>query len=240
MVVFEKVSFAYPGGAPVFSDLSLSIGAGERVGLIGPNGAGKSTLVNLINGVLLPSSGTVKVDGLPVAKEHLEEIRRKAGVVFQNPDDMLFMPRVMEDVLFGPLNLGMGETAARREAERVLRELDLWELRDRPPFTLSQGQRRFAGLAAVLVMSPSLLVLDEPTSDLDPAHRRKLIGLLNTRAEARLTASHDLDFIWETCDRVLLLARGVIVADGPAKALLTRRDLLEDHGLELPLRLQGG
>jgi len=238
MVTIKGITFRYDGThGKVLDDISFIVKPGETVGILGPNGAGKSTLVNHLNGVLLPKSGSVAIDGTDINPGTLEQVRKKVGVVFQNPDDMLFMPRIIDDVLFGPLNLGMDEYAARHAAERMLRELDLWELRERPPFTLSQGQRRFAGLACVLVMSPQVLVLDEPTSDLDPRHRRRLITLLNALSMTRIVVSHDLDFIWDTCTRAMLLSDGRIIADKPSRELLVDRELLEENGLELPLRL---
>ncbi|MFH0919773.1 MAG: ABC transporter ATP-binding protein [Fibrobacterota bacterium] len=238
MIKIEGLSFRYENmGGEVLDNIALTVAAGEAVGILGANGAGKSTLVNHLNGVLLPARGSVVVDGMAVSSKTLETIRKKVGLVFQNPDDMLFMPRIIDDVLFGPRNLGMDEHAAYHAAEKVLKELDLWDLRERPPFTLSQGQRRFAAMACVLVMNPSVLVLDEPTSDLDPRHRRKLIALLNGLDITRVIVSHDLDFIWDTCPRVVLLANGRVVADGAAKEILSDKKLLEDNGLELPLRL---
>jgi len=238
MIDIRELSFTYPSGVMALNKVSLSVGQGESLGLVGPNGAGKSTLVAHLNGVISPSSGNLRIDGVLVENKNLEEIRRKVGVVFQDPDDMLFMPRIIDDVLFGPLNLGVPKEKAAMEAERVLREAGLWEMHDRAPFTLSQGQKRFAAIAAVLVMSPQVLVLDEPTSDLDPKNRRKLINLLNGFSMTRIVVSHDLDFIWDTCGRTVLLADGKVVADGKTKELLRRRELLEANGLELPLRLQ--
>ncbi|OGJ87362.1 MAG: cobalt ABC transporter ATP-binding protein [Candidatus Raymondbacteria bacterium RifOxyA12_full_50_37] len=238
MINVQSLSYTYPTGVSALTNVSLSINAGETVGIIGPNGAGKSTLVNHLNGVLLPSSGSVAIDGIAVEKKSFENIRKKVGVVFQNPDDMLFMPRVIDDVLFGPLNLGMDEHAAHHAAEDALHDLGLGDLADRPPFTLSQGQKRFAAIAAILVMKPSMLVLDEPTSDLDPRNRKKLISLLNSMAMTRIIVSHDLDFVWDTCSRVILISHGTIAADGQCHTILQDKVLLESNDLELPLRLQ--
>jgi cobalt/nickel transport system ATP-binding protein len=238
MIRIDNLSFTYAGGITALSDVSLSIAAGEAVGVVGPNGAGKSTLANHLNGVLLPTRGSVSINGTVVSKATLEAVRKAVGVVFQDPDDMLFMPRVIDDVLFGPHNLGKENGEALAHAERVLKALGLWELRDRPPYSLSQGQKRFSAMAAVLVMSPQVIVLDEPTSDLDPRNRRRLIGLLNEMTQTRVVVSHDLDFVWDTCPRTVLLDSGRVVADGKTREILKDRTLLEAHGLELPLRLQ--
>ncbi len=239
MIDIEKLAFTYPDGTRALDGLSLRVKRGESVGIAGSNGAGKSTLVSHLNGWHLPQSGSVRIGGVVAGRKTVEEIRKKVGLVFQKPDDQLFMARVYDDVLFGPSNLGMSESESRAEAERLLRLFGLWELRDKPPAHLSQGQKRFAALAAVLVMKPELLVMDEPTSDLDPRNRRMLIGLLNDLQTTKLTVSHDLDFIWETCQRVCIMNKGKIVADGPTKQILADRELLESNGLELPLRLQG-
>lgn len=240
MIDIEKLAFTYPDGTRALDSLSLRVKRGESVGIAGSNGAGKSTLVSHLNGWHLPQSGSVRIGGVVAGRKTVEEIRKKVGLVFQKPDDQLFMARVYDDVLFGPSNLGMSESESRAEAERLLRLFGLWELRDKPPAHLSQGQKRFAALAAVLVMKPELLVMDEPTSDLDPRNRRMLIGLLNDLQTTKLTVSHDLDFIWETCPRVCIMNKGKIIADGPTKQILADRELLESNGLELPLRLQGG
>jgi cobalt/nickel transport system ATP-binding protein len=238
MIRIENLSFSYPNGVSALVGVSLSMARGESVGIVGNNGAGKSTLVNHLNGALFPSSGSVNVAGLEVSKKSAEQVRRSVGLVFQDPDDMLFMPRIIDDVMFGPLNLGRGENEARRKAEATLQSLGIWELHDRPPFTLSQGQKRFAAIAAVLVMEPAVLVMDEPTSDLDPKNRRRLINLLNGLSMTKILVSHDLDFIWDTCSRTILLYRGRVMKDGPCQKTLSDKFLLESNGLELPLRLQ--
>ncbi|MGC8775393.1 MAG: energy-coupling factor ABC transporter ATP-binding protein [Chlorobaculum sp.] len=239
MIDIEQLTFTYPDGTKALDGLSLRVEKGESLGIAGSNGAGKSTLVSHLNGWHLPQSGSVRIGKLKTDKKTAEQIRKMVGLVFQKPDDQLFMARVYDDVMFGPSNLGMEEAASHAEAERLLRLFGLWELRDKPPAHLSQGQKRFAALAAVLVMQPELLVMDEPTSDLDPRNRRMLIGLVNNLTTTKLTVSHDLDFIWETCERVCIMNKGKIAADGPAKEILSNRELLEANGLELPLRLQG-
>jgi cobalt/nickel transport system ATP-binding protein len=239
LITITQLAYTYPDGTRALDGIDFTIAKGESVGIVGPNGAGKSTLVNHLNAWLLPQEGSVSIDGVTATPKHAEAVRKKVGLVFQKPDDQLFMARVYDDVLFGPSNLGMEEAASHAEAERLLRQFDLWELRDKPPAHLSQGQKRFAALAAVLVMKPELLVMDEPTSDLDPRNRRILIGLVSNLHATTLTVSHDLDFIWETCTRVCIMNKGQIIANGPTRTILADRELLEANGLELPLRLQG-
>jgi len=238
LIIAEEVSFFYPDGTKALDNLSLTILAHESAGIIGANGAGKSTLVNHLNGFFLPHNGKISIAGLEIKKKNIEKIRQQVGLVFQNPDDQLFTARLYDDVLFGPLNLGMNKQDIDAEAEKLLRDLDLWELRDKPPSHLSQGQKRFAAFATVLIMRPSLLVMDEPTSDLDPRNRRKLINLVNTLRSTKITVSHDLDFIWDTCDQAYIMAEGRITAHGATREILSNRELLEANGLELPLRLQ--
>lgn len=239
MIDIKQLGFTWPDGTRALDGLSMRVGRSESVGIAGSNGAGKSTLVSHLNAWHLPQAGSVRIGGVVANRKTVEEIRKMAGVVFQKPDDQLFMARVYDDVLFGPSNLGMSEEESRAEAGRLLRLFGLWELRDKPPAHLSQGQKRFAALAAVLVMQPELLVMDEPTSDLDPRNRRMLIGLVNGLSTTKLTVSHDLDYIWETCERVCIMNKGKIIANGPTKEILSDRELLEANGLELPLRLQG-
>ncbi|MFZ2654267.1 MAG: ABC transporter ATP-binding protein [Victivallales bacterium] len=238
MVKFENLSFSYPDGTRALNGVSLEIPAGSSVGIIGANGAGKSTLINHLNAFHLPQSGKVIVNGIESSKENAEKLRREVGLVFQNSEDQLFMPQVIDDVLFGPMNLGTDKEAAMRDAERVMRDLDIWNLRLKPPFNLSQGQRRFAAFATILAMKPSVIVVDEPTSDLDPRNRRKLINLLRSLKSTCITVSHDLDFIWDTCGRVVVVSAGRVVADGRTEDILRDRTLLEGSGLELPIRLQ--
>lgn len=240
MISIDKLVFTYPDGTRAIDGLTLKVREGSTTGIVGANGAGKSTLVNHLNGYILPQEGVVRIDGIEICRKKREAIHQSVGLLFQNPDDQLFMSRVYDDVLFGPSNLGIDRTEAVNEAERLLKEFGLWELREKPPSHLSQGQKRFAALAAVLVMKPKVLVMDEPTSDLDPKNRRKLIGLVRSLRATALTVSHDLDFIWETCEDVCIMNAGRIIANGPTRELLSNRELLELNGLELPLRLQGG
>jgi len=239
LIIAKEVSFFYPDGTKALDNVSLTIHTSESAGIVGANGAGKSTLLNHLNGYFLPHSGKISIAGMEVKKQNIETIRQQVGLVFQNPDDQLFTARLFDDVVFGPLNQGMKRECIDAEAEKLLRSLGLWELRDKPPSHLSQGQKRFAAFATVLIMKPPLLVMDEPTSDLDPRNRRKLINLVNTLQSTKITVSHDLDFIWDTCDRVFIMAEGKMTAHGATKEILSNRELLEANGLELPLRLQG-
>ena len=238
MISIKELSFSYPDGTRAIDNITLSITRGSSIGIVGANGAGKSTLVNHLNGYYLPQKGSIMIDGLKVDKKHLDRIHQLVGLVFQNPDDQLFTARVYDDIAFGPENLGTEPEKIRGLIEKVLTELNLWHLRDKPPSHLSQGEKRFAAFAAVLVMKPEVIVMDEPTADLDPKNRRKLINLVQRLKNTTITVSHDLDFIWDTCQRVCIMNRGRIAADGPTREILGNKALLESNSLELPLRLQ--
>lgn len=237
-VEIDDLRFTYLDGTMALDGISLNIADGESVGIVGANGAGKSTLVNHLNGYYLPQNGTIKIAGEVLSKKTQENIRRIAGVVFQNPDDQLFSARLYDDVAFGPENLGVEISELQKRVETTMKELNLWELRDKSPAHISHGQKRFAAFATVLVMKPDVIVMDEPTSDLDPRNRRKLINLVNALSATRITVSHDLDFIFETCKLVALMSTGKIVAYGKTDEILSNQLLLESNGLELPLKLQ--
>jgi cobalt/nickel transport system ATP-binding protein len=239
LITIDQLGFTYPDGTRAIDRISLRFHEGTSTGIIGANGAGKSTLVNHLNGYYLPMEGKISIGGVDYCRKNLDSIRRDVGLLFQNPDDQLFMARLYDDIAFGPENLGMNKGEIRTVVEETLLELNLWNLRDKPPSHLSQGQKRFAAFATVLVMDPKVIVMDEPTSDLDPQNRRKLIDLANSLEKTRITVSHDLDFIWDTCERVCIMNGGRIAADGPAREILSNRELLESNSLELPLRLQG-
>ncbi len=238
MISIEGLSFSWPDGTKAIDDISLAIAKGSPLGIVGANGAGKSTLVNHLNGYYLPQKGTISIGGIRVNKKNLDQIHRTIGLLFQNPDDQLFTARLYDDIAFGPENLGLKADEVTVLVEKTLRELNLWELRNKPPAHLSQGQKRFADFASILVMNPDVIVMDEPTADLDPKNRRQLINLVNGLRKTKITVSHDLDFVWDTCERVCIMQRGRITADGPAKEILSNRELLEANSLELPLRLQ--
>ena len=238
MIEFQNVSFAYERGRPVLQDLSFRIENGEAVGLIGANGAGKSTVMKLLLG-LLSGEGTILVDGDEVKKENLAKIRRKLGFVLQNSDNQMFMPTVYEDMIFAPLNYGMSREEAEEKVDAVLRRLGLTELKHRHNHKLSGGEKRMAAIATILAMEPAAILMDEPTSALDPCNRRLVINVIRELPQTRLITSHDLDMILDTCDRVILLSNGRIVADGPAERILRDRELLERNRMELPLRYAG-
>jgi cobalt/nickel transport system ATP-binding protein len=231
------LAYAYPDGTQALFGVDLMIGRGERVALLGPNGAGKTTLVLHLNGILHGGLGTVRVAGLgvdPKDKKSLREIRRRVGIVFQDPDDQLFMPTVREDVAFGPANLGVRGEELGRRVESALTRVGMLEVADRPPQHLSFGQRRRVAVATVLAMEPEILVLDEPSSNLDPAGRRELAEILTSLDVTVLMVTHDLPYAAELCPRSLIMSGGLIVADGPTPDILTNDELLRSHRLELP------
>jgi cobalt/nickel transport system ATP-binding protein len=228
------LAFAYPDGHQALFGVDLRIEPGERVALLGPNGAGKTTLVLHLNGILTAGSGSVAVAGLPVAKPHLREIRRRVGVVFQDPDDQLFMPTVGEDVAFGPANFGVTGPALAARVDTALATVGMTAHRDRSPLHLSGGQRRRVALATVLACEPEILVLDEPSSNLDPVARRELAEVLLGLGTTMLMVTHDLPYALQLCPRSVVIDDGVVVADGPTRALLADADLLRRHRLELP------
>jgi cobalt/nickel transport system ATP-binding protein len=239
IVEFKDVCFTYPDGTAALRGVNFRITHGESVGVVGANGAGKSTLLLHMNGCLLPSAGTVTIGDLSLTAGTRREVRKKVGIVFQNPDDQLFMPTVFDDVAFGPLNLGMDEAAVRERVNRALSMVNGLGLEDKPPHHLSAGQKSAVAIAAVMAMEPDILAMDEPAANLDPRSRRLLIALLKTFKHSKIVASHDLDLILDVCGRCIVIGKGTVVADGPAAEILTDRALLEANNLELPLTLQG-
>lgn len=251
------LTFGYPDGRLALRGVDLTVMPGEAVGLVGPNGAGKSTLLLHLNG-LLPGrdrtatvhihgaaglsrrngSSVVWIDGLEVNARHAPEVRRRVGLVFQDPDDQLFSTTVLDDVAFGPLNLGMSKAEARCLAEDCLARVGLLDVADRPPHHLSFGERKRVCLAGVLACRPSILVLDEPTANLDPRARRRFIELLRGLPATKLIATHDLEMVLELCNRAVLLDAGQVVANGLTRIVLGDPKLLEQHGLEMPLSLR--
>ncbi len=230
----EDLAFAYPDGHQALYGVDLRVERGERVALLGPNGAGKTTLVLHLNGILTAGRGSVHVAGLPVDRRNLQEVRRRVGIVFQDPDDQLFMPTVGEDVAFGPRNLGLPEGEVQSRVTAALAQVGMTGVADRPPHHLSFGQRRRVAVATVLAMHPEVLVLDEPSSNLDPAGRRELAEVLESLAVTVLMVTHDLPYALQLCPRSVVLDGGVVVADGPTRELLADPDLLARHRLELP------
>jgi cobalt/nickel transport system ATP-binding protein len=238
IVEFQDVHYRYPDGTKALNGLSLRITHGESVGIVGANGAGKSTLLMHTNGFLLPQSGRITIGDLELGKNTRQEIRKKVGLIFQNPDDQLFMPTVFDDVAFGPLNLGLSPERARESVHEALETVGCLGLRDKPPHHLSGGQKSAVAIAAVIAMQPDILVMDEPASHLDPKSRRALINLLRHFHHTKIIASHDLDLILDVCKRCVIIKEGTIIADGTSEELLSNRQLLEENNLELPLSFQ--
>ena len=237
MLKFCDVSFSYETGIRVIDHLSFSIHKGESVGLIGANGAGKSTIMKLMLG-LLQGEGKILVDGLPVEKKNLPVIRQKIGFVLQDSDNQMFMPTVYEDMIFGPLNYGLSKEEAETRVDRVLRDLNLEELKHRHNHKLSGGEKRMAAIATILAMEPEMIVMDEPSTALDPCNRRTVINTIKRLPQTKIIASHDLDMILDTCQRVILLSHGRIAADGDTDTILRDKELLEANRMELPFCLQ--
>ena len=235
MLELEHVSFAYEKDRKVISDVSFRLEKGEAVGLVGANGAGKSTIMKLILG-LQSGEGMISVDGTPVEKKNLAQIRKKTGYVLQSSDNQMFMPTVLEDMIFGPMNYGLSREEARKKAVSVLEDLGVAYLKDRYNHKISGGEKKMGAIATVLAMEPELILFDEPAASLDPANRRKIIQTVQKLPQTLLIASHDLDLIYETCTRVILLSGGKIAADGSSEQILKDRKLLEENHLELPLR----
>jgi cobalt/nickel transport system ATP-binding protein len=234
------VTFTYPDGHQALFGCNFKLRRGERVALLGPNGAGKTTLVLHLNGVLAPTGGKSAVGGLEVNKENLREIRRRVGIVFQDPDDQLFMPTVGEDVAFGPRNLGLDHEAVETRVKSALGAVGMEDHAHRPPHHLSFGQRRRVAVATVLAMQPEILVLDEPSSNLDPASRRELADIVKGLDITMLMVSHDLPYALELCPRALLMNNGVIVADGNTNEILSDEALMARNRLELPYGFDPG
>ncbi len=220
---------------PVFDGISFSTQKGESVGIIGANGVGKSTLLKLLVGLLPEYEGSIKMDDIPVVNANLAQIRQKTGYVFQDSDSQLFMNTVYEDVAFGPRNYGMNEKEVDERVRDALTKAHIERLADRHIYKLSGGEKKLVAIATILSMGAEVLLMDEPSVALDPGNRENLIHILNELPGTKLIASHDLDFIYDTCERTILLNHGQIVADEDTKILLRNRKLLEENGLRLPL-----
>lgn len=230
----SNLTFSYPDGRQALNDVNLEINKGERVALLGPNGAGKTTLVMHLNGILMSDQGSVKVAGIKVEKDNLFEVRKRVGLVFQDPDDQLFMTTVRDDVAFGPANIGIQGEELNKVVDFALDQVKMKEFADRPPHHLSFGQRRRVAVATVLAMKPDILVLDEPSSNLDPASRRELAEILLNLDVTIFMVTHDLPYALEICPRAAILNKGEIVADGITRELLGNEELMESNRLELP------
>lgn len=234
----KDLAFAYPDGNQALYGVNLTVAQGERVALLGPNGAGKTTLVMHMNGIHPAAHGEVRVAGQLVDasdKNNLRSIRSKVGIVFQDPDDQLFMPTVGEDVAFGPYNMGVRGEELEKVVIEALELVGMTEFKDRAPHHLSFGQRRRVAVATVLAMKPKILVLDEPSSNLDPASRRELADILRSLAITIVMVTHDLPYALELCERAVILSGGIIVADDKTLQILGDKDLLQAHRLELPV-----
>lgn len=238
IVEVKDLHYTYPGNTQALRGVSFRVEHGESVGIVGANGAGKSTLLQHLNGYLVPTQGTVRVGDYPLTKETVRQVRRTVGMVFQDPDDQLFMPTVYEDVAFGPLNLGLPPEEVATRVERALETAGVAHLRNRPPYRLSGGEKRAAAIATVLSMTPDILVLDEPTSNLDPRARRQFIELLRSFHHTKIIATHDLDLVLDLCERTVVIHQGRVKADGPVLQIFNNDTLLEESHLEKPLRMQ--
>jgi cobalt/nickel transport system ATP-binding protein len=239
IVEARNLKFCYPDQTPALASVSFKILHGESVAIVGANGAGKSTLLLHLNGYLTPTEGQVRIGDYQLTPDTVREVRRTVGMVFQDPDDQLFMSTVFDDVAFGPLNLGLTTDEINARVDQALETVGLSHLRDRPPHRLSTGQKRRAAIASVLAMSPDILVMDEPSSGLDPHARRQLIELLASFRHTKIIATHDLDLVLDLCERTIVLHEGGILADGPTARIFRDEDLLVTSRLEKPLRMQG-
>ena len=239
LIALRGLRFGYPGRAELFAGLDLTIGKGERVGLVGANGSGKTTLLHLTMGLLRPSAGAVTVLGREVrTEEDLRFVRRKLGLLFQDSDDQLFCPTVAEDVAFGPLNLGADPGEAREIVARTLDSLGLADYAGRISHELSGGEKRLVALAAVLAMEPEALLLDEPSAGLDPRSSERLVALLAGIGRSQVICSHNMEFVRATCRRVVVMAAGRVVGDGPTDEILGDANLMLGHGLEVPYSVE--
>jgi cobalt/nickel transport system ATP-binding protein len=236
-VQVRGLAHAYPDGTQALRGVDLSLEAGDSMAVVGANGAGKSTLLLHLNGLLMPAAGEVLIGGLRVTRTTLQQVRRTVGFVFQDADDQLFMPTVQDDVAFGPSNLGLPAAEVQARVHAALAAVDALHLAARAPYRLSGGEKRAVAIAGVLAMQPSVLVLDEPSSGLDPAGRRRLIDSLRSLEQTRVIATHDLDLALDVCRRVLILHHGKVEVDGVPDELFADRELMQRCHLEPPPRM---
>ena len=234
----QQVSFGYENGKDILKQISFHAAETDSIGIIGANGVGKSTLLKLLVGLNLGFTGTVRVEEIPLERRTLSQIRSKIGYVFQDSDSQLFMSTVYEDIAFAPRNYGLPEQEVEHRVSQALDMTGIGHLRDKQIYQLSGGEKKLASIATILSMTPDIILMDEPSAALDPRNRRNLIRILNSFQHLKMIASHDLDFVLDTCKRTILMADGRIVADGRTRDILTDQRLLEDNGLELPLCLQ--
>ena len=239
IVEIKGLSHVYPDGTEAVRDVSLRITHGESVAIVGANGAGKSTLLHHLNGYLAPTSGIVRIGDYPLTSDTMREVRRTVGMIFQDPDDQLFMPTIYDDVAFGPFNLGLPRDEVERRVREALERLGIIHLKDKPPFKLSAGEKRRAAIATVLSMTPDILVLDEPTTGLDPLGRRQIIAILKEFTHTKIIATHDLDLVLDLCPRTIVLNNGQVRSDGLTPEIFRDDELLAECHLERPLSMQG-
>ena len=230
----NNLSFEYPDGYKALSDINLELSKGERLGVLGPNGAGKTTLILHLNGILGELKGDINLNDISYTEENISKIRKSVGLVFQDPDDQLFMPTVLEDVMFGPKNFGFNDTQVQENSIKALKQVKMIEYIDKPPHHLSFGQKRKVAIASVLASEPELLVLDEPSSNLDPASRRELIDILKNLEVSIILVTHDLPMALEICSRSIILNNGKITADSETYKILKDEKTMLDNRLELP------
>lgn len=230
----SNLTYKYPDGYKALNEVSFSLEEGDSLGILGPNGAGKTTLILHLNGILGDMDGSIKVNNLDFIEDNLAEIRKTVGIVFQDPDDQLFMPTVLEDVMFGPKNFGFSEESSRKNAEEALTMVGMNEYQEKAPHHLSFGQKRKVAIASVLASKPQLLVLDEPSSNLDPSSRKELIDILLSLDISLVLVTHDLPMALEICPRSIVVNNGLITEDGKTKDLLTNSKVMKENRLELP------
>jgi cobalt/nickel transport system ATP-binding protein len=239
IVEVKNLRHVYPDGTEALRSVSFRITHGESVAIIGANGAGKSTLLLHLNGHLIPTEGSIRIGDFPLTRATLPEIRRTVGMVFQNPDDQLFMPTVYDDVAFGPLNLGFPREEVEQRVQDALEQVGAAHVKSKAPYHLSGGEKKRVAIATVLSMSPDILVMDEPTSGLDPCARRQLMQLLKEFHHTKIFTSHDLDMVLDVCERTIVLHEGAVMADGPTREIFANERLLQECRLEKPLSMQG-
>ncbi len=239
IVQAENLHYTYPDGTIGLNNINFKIHHGESVALVGSNGAGKSTLLLHLIGSLTSTKGSIRIGDYPLNKKNLKAVRRSVGMVFQDPDDQLFMPTVFDDVAFGPINLGLPEAEVEERVMEALNTVGVSHLIKRSPHKLSGGEKRAVAIAAVIATMPDILIMDEPSSNLDPLSRRRLINLLKTFKHTKIVATHDLDMALELCERTIVLHKGEIIADDETKRLFLDDTLLAMSGLEKPLTMQG-
>ncbi|MAW26484.1 MAG: energy-coupling factor ABC transporter ATP-binding protein [Candidatus Actinomarina sp.] len=230
----SNLTYEYPDGYKALNEISFDLEEGDSLGILGPNGAGKTTLILHLNGILGEMDGSIKLNNLEFVEDNLAEIRKTVGVVFQDPDDQLFMPTVLEDVMFGPKNFGFSEEASRENAEEALKMVGMNDYQEKAPHHLSFGQKRKVAIASVLASKPQLLVLDEPSSNLDPSSRRELIDILLSLEISIVLVTHDLPMALEICPKSIVVNSGLITENGKTKDLLTNNKVMKENRLELP------